>query len=94
MQDICMSEAGTLAGLEPGRTAIVGDLAFGEADRVRVMEMGFIPGAPVSCQRVVPMGDLAVYQVDGGLIAIRRETAEQIGILSSADERAESAERG
>lgn len=81
-----------MAGLEPGRTAIVGNLAFGEADRVRVMEMGFIPGAPVSCQRVVPMGDLAVYQVDGGLIAIRRETAEQIGILSIADGRADSAE--
>lgn len=89
-----MSEAGTLAGLEPGRSAIVGSLAFGEADRVRVMEMGFIPGVPVSCQRVVPMGDLAVYQVDGAMIAIRRETAEQIGIVSSADGGADSAERG
>ena len=82
-----MSEPETLAALGPGQSAVVGDLALDEKDRVRVMELGFIPGAPVSCQRVVPLGDLAVYQVDGALIAIRGETAAQIGIVASQDRR-------
>ncbi len=76
-----MSKPVTLASLEPGRTAVIGELAFDEPDAVRVMELGFIPGAPVSCQRFVPLGDVAVYQVDGAMVAIRRETAAQIEIV-------------
>lgn len=89
-----MRESQTLSELEPGRTAVVGDLSFDEDDAVRVMEQGFIPGATVSCQRVVPLGDLAVYQVDGASIAIRTETAARIQILSSEEARAAGAGRG
>ena len=69
-----------LADLNPGATAVVLDLDFSAADSVRLMELGFIPGISVSCQRSVPMGDLAVYEIDGTQIAIRKETASRIGI--------------
>ena len=69
-----------LVDLEPGRTAVVDELLFDAADAVRLMELGFIPGSSVSCQRRVPFGDLAVYQLDGAQIALRRETAERIRI--------------
>ena len=71
---------GFLADLKPGRTAVVLELDFTEADSVRLMELGFIPGMSVSCLRRVPIGDLAVYQLDGAQIAIRKETASRIGI--------------
>lgn len=74
----------SLTDLAPGNTAVVAELRFNEADAMRLMELGFIPGVSVSCQRRVPMGDLSVYQLDGGQIAIRRETASRILVQSGA----------
>ena len=59
---------------------MVDELLFDSDDTVRLMELGFIPGAAVSCQRRVPFGDLAVYQLDGAQIALRRETAKRIRV--------------
>ena len=64
---------------------MVAELRFGDADAVRLMEMGFIPGASVSCQRRVPMGDLSVYQLDGTQIALRRETSSRIVIQAATE---------
>ncbi len=78
------AESERLDHLRPGVTAVIEDLAFEEADRVRLMELGFIPGSSVSCQRVVPLGDLAIYQVEGTQIALRRETAARITLQPRA----------
>ena len=83
----------TLADLRPGTTAVVGELELNQRDAVRLMELGFIPGMPVSCQRRVPMGDLAVYQLDGSQIALRYETASQIRIQSESAGEAANASR-
>lgn len=69
-----------LSDLEPGTSAVVTELRFDEADSLRLMELGFIPGAAVSCHRRVPLGDLAVYQVDGSQIALRLEAASRISV--------------
>ncbi len=76
----------SLDDLAPGTTATVEELRCEEPDAVRLMELGFIPGVAVSCQRAVPLGDLAVYQVEGSQIALRRETAARI-LLSETPER-------
>ncbi len=83
----------SLADLGAGATAVVAELEFDELDCVRLMELGFIPGATVSCQRLVPLGDIAVYQVEGSQIALRRETASQIKIRSAAHRGAADADR-
>ena len=75
----------SLIDLAPGATAVVAELRFGEADAVRLMELGFVPGVSVSCQRRVPMGDLAVYQLDGIQIALRKESASRILVQSGFD---------
>ncbi len=79
-----MTPVDNLSNLDPGSTATVRELHFDEADRVRLMELGFIPGTAVACQRRVPLGDLAVYQVDGTQVALRRETAMRISVGSEA----------
>lgn len=72
----------SLASLKPGKGAIIEKLTMDESDAVRLMEIGFIPGLAVACQRRVPFGDLLVFQVDGTQVALRRETAERILIRS------------
>ncbi len=71
-------ELDSLDQLAPGVTAVIEELSFEEADRVRLMELGFIPGSAVACRRVVPLGDLAIYEIEGTQIALRRETAARI----------------
>ena len=71
-----------MSDLVPGTTALIEDLDMDESDSVRLMELGFIPGTAVSCQRRVPLGDLAVYQLEGAQIAVRQDTACRIRIRS------------
>ncbi len=89
------TETRTLGDLRPGTAAVVETLGFEEADAVRLMELGFIPGTVVSCRRRVPLGDLAVYRIEGSEIALRGETAARIGIRQeTAAEDMQDAELG
>lgn len=78
------TSSGSLADLRTGTTALIDRLEVDEVDAVRLMELGFIPGLSVSCQRRVPLGDLTVYQLDGVQIAVRKETASNIRVRSMA----------
>lgn len=69
-----------LGDLRPGASGVIATLGFDQADSLRLMELGFIPGTVVSCRRQIPLGDLAVYRIEGGEIALRRETAARIAI--------------
>ena len=48
--------------------------------RRRLMEMGFIPGSPVTMGRSAPGGDPQVFQVDGSEVALRRKTAARLRV--------------
>lgn len=87
-------ESERLHHLRPGVTAVIEALDFEEADRVRLMELGFIPGSSVSCQRVVPLGDLAIFQVEGTQVALRKETAARITLQPSSSGRNPDADGG
>lgn len=88
------TESDSLDRLSPGTTAVIAALDFEEADRVRLMELGFIPGSSVSCQRAVPMGDLAIFQVEGTQVALRKETAARITLQPSSAARNPDADGG
>ncbi|MBE0659384.1 MAG: ferrous iron transport protein A [Bryobacteraceae bacterium] len=68
----------TLADLDENSEALVEriDLAADLADRL--MELGFVPGHHVAVGRSAPGGDPRVFRVDGGEIALRRETSSCI----------------
>lgn len=68
----------TLADLGENGEAVVEriDLAADLAERL--MELGFVPGHHVLVGRSAPGGDPRVFRVDGGEIALRRETSRCI----------------
>jgi ferrous iron transport protein A len=68
----------TLADLLPGDTGVLGSLDLSPDVATRLMELGFIPGTRVLAVRKAPGGDPCVYRVDGGDIALRRETARLV----------------
>lgn len=77
--------ASDLSGLRAGERAVLHhiDLPSGEAQRL--MELGFLPGASVEAALCAPGGDPRVYRVDGAEIALRRETARKLLVLTPAE---------
>ena len=72
----------TLADLDEDGSGVVDriDLPADLADRL--MELGFVPGHSVSVGKSAPGGDPRVFRVDGGEIALRRETSRCIFVRS------------
>jgi ferrous iron transport protein A len=64
-----------LSELREGEHAILERIDLPEAISQRLMELGFLPGSPVTAARSAPGGDPRVFRVDGTEIALRRETA-------------------
>ena len=72
--------AKTLAGLDVGETARVKAVSLDGAKRVRLQELGFLPGARVTALHVSPFGDPVAYAVLDTVIALRRSDAACIEI--------------
>lgn len=55
----------------------------GEARR-RLLDLGFTPGAVVTCLFSAPSGDPRAYMVRGSVIALRREDAARMTLIAGA----------
>ncbi len=73
-----------LSELTTGESGVLETLDLPEATQTHLMHMGFVPEATVSAIRRAPAGDPTVYAIDGLEIALRRETAKQIYVRTSA----------
>ena len=67
--------ATSLSELGEGEHGIVDSLDLPDDQALRLMELGFLPGAGIVAALSAPGGDLRVYRVDGSEFALRRETA-------------------
>jgi len=65
----------SLLDLRPGEQGILDRLDLPEDLSRRLMELGFVPGQPVTAASRAPGGDPRVFRVDGAEIALRGETA-------------------
>lgn len=68
----------TLADLGEGDSAALVNLDIESGFALRLMELGFIPGSRVTAGHSAPGGDPRVFRVDGGEVALRRETTRHI----------------
>ena len=72
------ARAASLSELRRGEHGVLDRLDLPEDQALRLMELGFLPGARVAAARSAPGGDPRVYRVDGSEFALRRETAAQL----------------
>ena len=68
----------TLAELPEGEAGVLESLDLPEDVALRLMELGFIPGTTIVAGKTAPGGDPQVFRVDGGEIALRRETSRNL----------------
>jgi ferrous iron transport protein A len=74
------SDAASLADLRRGEQGILESLDLPEDQILRLMELGFLPGARIEAALSAPGGDPRVYRVDGSEFALRRETAARLKV--------------
>ena len=72
----------TLADLDEDGSGVVDRIDLPDDLADRLMELGFVPGHSVSVGKSAPGGDPRVFRVDGGEIALRRETSRCIFVRS------------
>ena len=68
----------SLSDLPVGKTAVVERILLGGAIRLRLLELGLVPGTRVRGVHSAPSGSPAAYAVRGAVIAIRRSDAKKI----------------
>jgi ferrous iron transport protein A len=73
----------SLSDLHTGEQGVLRALDLPEDQALRLMELGFLPGATVAAALQAPGGDPRVYRVDGSEFALRRETASRLTLQDS-----------
>jgi len=72
------SRAASLSELRRGEHGVLDHLDLPQDQALRLMELGFLPGARIVAAHSAPGGDPRVYRVDGSEFALRRETAAHL----------------
>lgn len=67
-----------LSSLKPGESGIVERLTTSEEASVKLMELGFGPGEPVTFLRAAPLGGPIEIELMGYRLCIRRAEGERI----------------
>jgi ferrous iron transport protein A len=70
----------TLRQLPIGQEATVEGVEGTRAFRLRLLELGLVPGTPIQTLRVAPLGDPLEIAVRGGCLSIRKAEAEAIQV--------------
>lgn len=74
----------TINDLKIGECGTIATVGGEGALRLRLLDMGLIPGTAVQLEKVAPMGDPIQIQVRGYELTIRREDAARIALQEVA----------
>jgi len=83
----------SLALLSPGQTGVITQIGGPRSLRVRLMELGLLPGTSIEVVRRAPLGDPLHVIVRGCHLSIRCADASRI-LIRLADARATALPRG
>ncbi len=74
-----MSEK-TLFSIPVGAVGTVGDVRLSGAMRRRLLDLGLVPGAQVTCLYAAPSGNPRAYLIRGSVIALRNRDALNVAL--------------
>ena len=74
------SHGRTLADLAPGESGIVRRVRGGGPIHQRILDLGFVPGAPVRVECLAPFGDPIKVKLRGYALSLRKGEARTIEI--------------
>jgi len=68
-----------LSELRPGQKAVIEKVSSAEI-HLKLMEMGCLPGEPITVEQVAPLGDPVSVLVAGYRLSLRLDEAEHITV--------------
>lgn len=77
----------TLNDLKIGNSAVITAVRGEGALRLRLLDMGLIPGTPVTVIKIAPLGDPIEISLRGYELTIRREHAKEIDVSKEGSEK-------
>jgi ferrous iron transport protein A len=80
LSDARVLHSPSLADLEEGESAVLGDFDLDLQVSDHLMNLGFVPGIEVTVAQSGPGGDPRVYRVDGTAVALRRSLAARVAV--------------
>lgn len=75
----------TLNKLAPGNSGVISSVGGEGALRLRLLDMGLIPGTSVSVHKVAPLGDPIEIRIRGYQLTLRLEDASYIELEDGGD---------
>ena len=69
-----------LREMEPGQTGVVAHFSGQDGQRLRLMEMGLLPGTAIRFVRRAPLGGPLELEVRGFHLSLRQSEADCIGV--------------
>lgn len=76
----------TLKQLVPGEKAVIVNMNIDGMMRRRLLDLGFIKDAFVTCVRRSPLGDPVAFEVSNTVIALRESESEKIVVRKVEEE--------
>lgn len=73
-----VSQSISMNKLRPGEWGTVRTIRLKGAMRRRMQDIGLIPGTPIRCVGISPLGDPIAYRIRGAVIAIRGDDCREI----------------
>lgn len=70
----------TLDQLEPGREATISSISGDDAFRLRLLELGLVPGTVITRVGQAPLGDPLSYRVRRAVLCLRRAEATIVAV--------------
>jgi ferrous iron transport protein A len=84
-------KAGALSDLRLGQTGVIRSVSATGMVRNRLLDLGFLPGTPVTAVRRAPLGDPTAFRIRGAMLALRAREASLVtvtpigGLLTGAE---------
>lgn len=75
-----------LCDLTVGQSGIIKNLCVSETIKQRLLELGFVPGATVTCVGTSPLGDPKAYMICGTVIALRLSDSAGISLAEISEQ--------
>jgi Fe2+ transport system protein FeoA len=73
-----------LSDVAPGARAVVVDVVLDGPIGRRLLDLGLLPGTPVTVVRRAPLGDPSVYELRGYRLCLRRADASRVRVKREA----------
>lgn len=69
-----------LADLPEGQTGVIKGVDTKSVTSQRLLDLGFVPGTPVTAIKRAPMGDPTTFEIRGYQLGLRRSESEAIEV--------------